>query len=51
MMCDPKHICYDDFKDLSILTPEERAHISLLVMTTKKRVELIYLTKKMSLFF
>lgn len=51
MMCDPNHVCYDDFKDLTILTAEERAHISLLVMTTKKRVELLYLTKMMSLFF
>ena len=30
--------------------PEERAHISVLVMETKKRIELIYLTKVMSLF-
>jgi hypothetical protein len=50
MMCEPQIITINDFRGLTKLLPEERAHISLLVMETKKRVELIYLTKVMSLF-
>lgn len=50
MMCEPQNITIKDFKDLTKLLPEERAHISLMVMETKKRVGLIYLTKIMSLF-
>ena len=49
-MVDPNAITIKDFKELTKLLPEERAHISLLVMETKKRVQLIYLTKVMSLF-
>lgn len=50
MMCEPHNLTADDFKDLTQLLPEERAHIGILVMETKKRVELLYLTKVMSLF-
>jgi hypothetical protein len=50
MMCDPYNTTRDDFKDLTKLKPEERAHIGLLVMETRRRVELIYVTKIMSLF-
>lgn len=50
MMCEPHNLTWDDFKGLTKLMPEERAHIGLLVMETKKRVELLYLTKVMSLF-
>ena len=49
MMCEPQNITKNDFKELTKLRPEDRAHISLLVMETKKRVELIYFTKIMSL--
>jgi hypothetical protein len=38
MMCDPQNITESDFKELTMLLPEERAHISVLVMETKKRV-------------
>jgi len=48
MMCDPENVTANDFKNLTILSAEERCHISILVMETKKRVELIYLTKIMS---
>ena len=50
MMCEPQKITYNDIKELKQLLPEERAHISVLVMETKKRVELIYFTKVLSLF-
>jgi hypothetical protein len=49
MMCEPSNITKNDFKELTKLRLEDRAHISLLVMETKKRVELIYFTKIMSL--
>jgi hypothetical protein len=42
-------ITYNDFKELKQLLPEERAHISVIVMETKKRVEIIYFTKLLSL--
>lgn len=48
-MCCPQQITYNDFKELKQLLPEERAHISVIVMETKKRVELIYFTKVLSL--
>jgi len=47
-MCEPQNITSKDFRELTKLLPEERAHISVLVMETKKRVELIYLTKIIS---
>jgi hypothetical protein len=49
MMCCPQQITYNDFKELKQLLPEERAHISVIVMETKKRVEIIYFTKLLSL--
>ncbi len=48
-MTEPNKLKQEDFTDLTKLTPEERAHISVLVMETKRRVELLYLTKVMSL--
>jgi hypothetical protein len=50
MMCDPESVSVNDFKELTILSAEERCHMSILVLETKKRVELIYLTKIMSQF-
>jgi hypothetical protein len=47
-MCEPQSLTYEDQKYLS-QDPEERCHINLLVFETKKRVELIYLTKVMSM--
>ena len=47
MMCDPESVSVNDFKELTILIAEERCHMSILVLETKKRVELIYLTKIM----
>jgi len=49
-MCDPKNVTHKDFEELTKLLPEERAHVSIIVMETKRRIELIYLTKIMSQF-
>jgi hypothetical protein len=38
MMCNPQKITEADFNGLTMLLPVERAHISVLVMETKKRV-------------
>ena len=48
IMCDPKNISATDFQDLKMLTPEERCHVCIIVMETKKRVELLYFTKALS---
>ena len=50
IMCEPQNVTQNDFAELDRLQPEERAHVSLIVMETKRRVELIYLTKIMSQF-
>jgi len=50
IMCEPNNITNQDFIQLTKLTPEERCHVCILVMETKKRVELIYLTRAMSQF-
>jgi hypothetical protein len=50
IMCEPQNVTHRDFEELTKLQPEERAHVSLIVMETKRRVELIYLTKIMSQF-
>ena len=50
MMCGPQSITQHDFQGLTKLLPEERAHIGLIVMETKNRVELIHATKIISLF-
>lgn len=49
MFCEPNNITINDFKELTKLLPEERAHISVIVMETKRRVELIYATRVLSL--
>ena len=49
MFCEPNNITINDFKELTKLLPEERAPIGVIVMETKRRVELIYVTKVMSL--
>jgi hypothetical protein len=49
IMTEPHKLTQDDFAALTKLTPEERAHISVLVMETKRKVELLYLTKVLSL--
>ena len=48
MLCDPMKISRDDFNHFTTLRPEELVHIALLVMETKKRVELIYLSQIMT---
>ena len=48
VMCDPRNVGYEDFAEMSILSPEERCHLCILVMEAKKRVELIYFTKILS---
>ena len=50
VMCTPVSITIDAFKQLPMLQPEECAHITLLVMETKMRVQLIHFTKAMSMF-
>ena len=50
MMCEPQNITLKETLDLTKLQPEEMAHISIIVMETKRRVELIYFTKALSFF-
>ena len=45
IMCSPDLVVLEDFIKLTRLTPEEKCHICILIMETKIRVELIYLTK------
>ena len=48
IMCDPESVSIEDLDSYTILKPEEKAHICIIVMETKKRVELIYFTKMLS---
>ena len=48
LMTEPQNLTFEDFKELTLLTTEERCHVCILVMETKKRVELIFLTKALS---
>jgi len=48
IMCDPKANSAADFAHIKMLTPEERAHICIIVMETKKRTELLFFTKALS---
>lgn len=48
LMCDPNNVEFGDFRNLTMLTPEERCHVCILVMETKKRVELLFFTKALS---
>ena len=48
IMTDPKNVTSADFEEMPALTPEDRAHLCILVMDTKKRVELIFVTKMLS---
>lgn len=48
IMCEPQNITEQDFRELTKLTPEERCHVCILVMETKKRVEMIYLIRAIS---
>ena len=45
IMCSPDMVTLEDYSRLTILTPEEKCHICILIMETKIRVELIYFTK------
>ena len=45
IMCSPDLVNLEDFSRLTRLTPEEKCHVCILVMETKIRVELIYLTR------
>ena len=44
-MCAPDLLTKVDFDGMQRLTPEQKCHMCLLVMETKIRVELIYVTK------
>lgn len=48
IMCDPQSVTVADFSEMKSLTPEERCHVCIIAMETKKRVELIYVTKVLS---
>ena len=50
IMCDPLSVTLEDYQEATSLTPEERCHICIIVMETKRRVELLYLTKVLSQF-
>lgn len=47
IMCDPNSVSIEDFASTA-LSNEERCHICIIVMETKKRVELIYFTRMLS---
>jgi len=47
IMTDPETLRMEDF-GMTSLSPEERCHVAIIVMETKKRVELIYVTKTLS---
>ena len=49
IMCDPRSVSYQDYAEISsVLSPEDRCHLCILVMEAKKRVELIYFSKILS---
>ena len=45
MCCMPHEVTEQDYDDLPMLEPEDKAHLGLIVMETKRRIQLIYLTK------
>eukprot|EP00806_Schmidingerella_arcuata_P008440 Macronucleus_8782.p2 GENE.Macronucleus_8782~~Macronucleus_8782.p2 ORF type:complete len:108 (+),score=24.38 Macronucleus_8782:1-324(+) len=47
MMTDPGSVTVEDF-DMTSLSPEERCHVAIIVMETKRRVELLFVTKTLS---
>lgn len=48
IMCEPHNISVQDVVQPTKLTPEERCHVCILVMETKKRVELLFFTRALS---
>ncbi len=48
MISDPESIKIDDLLVTKQLLPEELCHIAIIVMETKKRIELIYVTQALS---
>ena len=44
-MCAPDLMNKDDFLEMKRLSPDQKCHMCLLVLETKIRVELIYVTK------
>lgn len=48
IMCSPRSVKYEHFASMTILSPEDRCHLCILVMEAKKRVELLYFTKVLS---
>lgn len=48
VMCAPNNVTKDDFSDMNKLMTEERCHICILIMETKKQVELLFFTKALS---
>jgi len=47
MITDPASVSKEDLPE-TLLTPEERCHVAIIVMETKKRIELIYFTQALS---
>ena len=47
MITDPGSVTAQNF-DMTSLSPEERCHVAIIVMETKRRIELLYLTKVLS---
>lgn len=47
IMTEPQNITHKDFGHFSGLTAEDRAHIAIIVMETRKRIELIFVTRAM----
>ena len=49
IMIEPHNITVDDFSKLHDLNAENRAHIGIIVMETRKRVELLYVTRALDM--
>lgn len=49
IMCKPESVTFDHYKELMQLTAEERTHICILVMESRKRIELLHLTRVVSM--
>ena len=48
IMCTPQKVEPADFEEFEELTAEDRCHISILVMESRKQIELIYFTHTLS---
>ena len=48
MITNPLTVEVKDFDMITSLSPEERSHVGVIVMETKRRIELIYVTRTLS---